>query len=139
VIKGKAPREGCSLILDGLWFLLSRPGKLVERCLRPKPETYQEIYTEKEISQEIERIAVDECPEFQQYFPITSEMGIGVECIEFCPDEKVVIRILGEQSFSKQYRRQVYTTKGDKYFKLNNKIYHLKSKVRPLDPIQAKK
>lgn len=81
-----------------------------------------------------------ECPEFMQYFSKSADIGIGLEYVEMCPDETAVLRIVGETTFSKQYRRRIYTDKrGEKFFKLNGEQYYLRqSKVKPVEPTQEK-
>lgn len=74
----------------------------------------------------------EECPEFQEIFEAGNDLVIGVEYLELSPDEKAVIRIVGSATFSKQYRRRVYTLPDhSKYILIDNKRFFIrKAKVQ---------
>lgn len=91
----------------------------------------EEIPTQEELPQ---LIAPDDCPEFVEIFDLDKDTVVGVEYIMRCPDETAFIRLLGDTSFSKQYKRKVYTDKNkQKYIKVDNqKLYFKKAKTRQL-------
>mgnify|MGYP000884851034 CR=1 FL=1 len=143
-VQGKALRQDCLFILKGLWFLITCPIRLLIWLFStiPKRESYVEEVTEEDDECEDVKDLSEalECPEFMQYFTKSDEIGIGLEYIEMCPDETAVLRIVGETTFSKQYRRRIYTDKrGEKFFKLNGEQYYIRqSKAKPVAPTQEK-
>ena len=81
-------------------------------------------------------------PEMSQIFPLENGGNIGVEYVSMCPDETAHIRIIGDTTFSQQYKRRVYRDKTygqERYFKLNNIKYYLDdARTQPIAPTQAK-
>lgn len=142
-VQGKALRQDCLFILKGLWFLITCPIRLLIWLFStiPKREPYVEEVIEDDECEDVKDLSEAlECPEFMQYFTKSDEIGIGLEYIEMCPDETAVLRIVGETTFSKQYRRRIYTGKrGEKFFKLNGEQYYIRqSKAKPVVPAQGK-
>ena len=98
---------------------------------------------EQQIQDEIANYAnLPPMPEMSQTFPIEGGGCIGVEYVSMCPDETAHIRIIGDTTFSQQYKRRVYRDKTygeERYFKLNNTKYYLDDKrTQPIAPTQAK-
>lgn len=81
-------------------------------------------------------------PEMSQTFPVENGVCVGVEYVSMCPDETAHIRIIGDTTYSQQYKRKVYREKTygqERYFKLNNIKYYLDdNRTQPIAPIQAK-
>jgi len=117
--------QHCLLILKGLWYVLVAPTRLILWLVTRSRNVSKEEEVDDKTGPEIAETA--ECPEFLQFFTKSKEIGVGLEYIEMSPDETAVIRIVGETTFSKQYRRRIYTDRlGGKYFKLNGQQYHLR-------------
>lgn len=98
---------------------------------------------EQQIQDEISKYtSLPPLPEMSQIFCLEGGGCIGVEYVSMCPDETAHIRIIGDTTFSQQYKRRVYTerTSGkERYFKLNNIKYYLDEKrTQPIAPAQAK-
>lgn len=98
---------------------------------------------EQQIQDEISKYSyLPDIPEMSQTFPIEGGGCIGVEYVSMCPDETAHIRIIGDTTFSQQYKRRVYRDKTygeERYFKLNNTKYYLDpNRTQPIAPTQAK-
>ena len=98
---------------------------------------------EQQIQDELSKYAnLPPIPEMCQTFPLEGGGCIGVEYVSMCPDETAHIRIIGDTTFSQQYKRKVYrekTYEEERYFKLNNVKYYLDEKrTQPIAPTQAK-
>lgn len=98
---------------------------------------------EQQIQDEISNYSnLPPMPEMSQVFPLESGAAIGVEYVSMCPDETAHIRIIGDTTFSQQYKRRVYRDKTygqERYFKLNNTKYYLDdTRTQPIAPTQAK-
>lgn len=99
---------------------------------------------EQQIQDELSKYTnLPDIPEMSQTYPLPGGGCIGVEYVSMCPDETAHIRIIGDTTFSQQYKRRVYrenTYGRERYFKLNNTKYYLDDKrTQPIAPIQAKK
>lgn len=152
-IPGKQLRRESLTLLRWLWLLVTLPIRLLIKLIQyiqnkrrystdiVYRETVQPHYgynTDDDVGNLQDLL---ECPEFLQYFHKSDELGVGLEYIEMTPDETAVLRIVGESTFSKQYRRRIYTNKlGKKYFKLNGEHYYLRKKqITPIQPTQDSK
>lgn len=98
---------------------------------------------EQQIQDELSKYSnLPEIPEMRQTFPLDGGGCIGVEYVSMCPDETAHIRIIGDTTFSQQYKRRVYREKSNnevRYFKLNNMKYYLdNNRTRPIAPTQSK-
>ena len=98
---------------------------------------------EQQIQDELSKYErLPDIPEMSQTFPLPGGGCIGVEYVSMCPDETAHIRIIGDTTYSQQYKRRVYrdnTYEQRRYFKLNNTKYYLDDKrTRPIAPTQAK-
>ena len=140
---------GCYKLLGFMWKLIQTPFRLLFRFI---PE-FRHVYrtsaevdegrvdvrrTENKIivdKKDVVEVKTDnpkeECPEFQEIIEIDKEMIIGIEKIIRTPDETALIRIVNNDSFSKQFKRRVYTIKGTRCIKMDGKRYFLeKTKVQ---------
>lgn len=79
-----------------------------------------------------EEFTDEELPEFQQIIPIDQHTLVGIEYLDLLPDETAIVRVVTETSFSKQYKKKVYTDRSkEKYIHINNeKHYITKARVR---------
>lgn len=143
-------------IMFELMFVL--PFKLIRWCFRKirdrkyyvdfsdypdEDEWIDDEDNEQQIQDEISNYAnLTPMPEMSQLFPLEGGGCIGVEYVSMCPDETAHIRIIGDTTFSQQYKRRVYREKTygqERYFKLNNIKYYLDEKrTQPIAPTQAK-
>lgn len=85
---------------------------------------------QKEVKQEEEEI-VEELP-FCQIFRLNETEDLHIIRVEYCPDETAFIRVVSEESYTKEYKRKVYRDKRkERYIMFNNERYYL-------DPIKTK-
>lgn len=143
---------GCYKLLVFVWKVISLPFRLLFRYLPEFRQVYsaQTEVKENQVTQPKavrpdSKIKIDkkdiievrkddpkeQCPEFQEIIDINKEMIIGVEKIIRTPDETALIRILNDESYSKQFKKRVYTIKGQKCIKVDGKKYFIeKTKVQ---------
>lgn len=82
---------------------------------------------EKEQEEEI----VEELP-FCQIFRLNETEDLHIVQVEYCPDETAFIRVVSEESYTKEYKRKVYRDKRkERYIMFNNERYYL-------DPVKTK-
>lgn len=85
---------------------------------------------EQEEVEEGEEI-VEELP-FCQIFRLNETEDLHIVRVEYCPDETAFIRVVSEESYTKEYKRKVYRDKRkERYIMFNNERYYL-------DPIKTK-
>lgn len=145
-VKGKEARKTSLFILKILWTIGSAPFILFIWFFRKFFEYREQKMIEhiekeeSEITEAMDDISSGDIPEFCQFFSVSSEMGIGVEHVEMSPDETAIIRVVGETTFSKRYKRKVYRDKrGQRFFKLNSECYYLRDgSTKPIEPIQER-
>lgn len=124
-IKGRVPRAVCLWILTFVVRLVTFPVRILFRglvCLINKMAEPRVSKTDKE---EVEEEVKEELPDFCQLIELDEDTSIIVEYVQFCPDETAFIRIVGEGSFTKQYKRRVYRDKVGRYFNLSNVRHYL--------------
>lgn len=136
----------CYMILFGLWKLIvllfkllskivSIPFKLLIYLFRRKSKlefidyTVENIdkYLEDGVNMEKEEVV---CPEFAQIFNLPNDLVLGIERLERCPEETALVRIVGHDWVSKQYKRKVYSCSAGRYIQLDGNKYFLKEKVQ---------
>lgn len=144
--------QGCYYVLRFLWATVKLPFKIIlfifritkkqRRVNRQKyvPQPYHKHendpispdvahgYNDYDDLDELLDLLEPECPEFIQYFPITDEIGIGLEDIKWCPDETAIIRVCLEDEITKPYKKKIYSDNMGRYFKVNNCKYYLRQK-----------
>ena len=87
-------------------------------------------YEEQEETEEEEEI-LEEFP-FCQIFRLNETEDLHIVRVEYCPDETAFIRVVSEESYTKEYKRKVYRDKRkERYIMFNNERYYL-------DPIKTK-
>lgn len=85
---------------------------------------------EQEEAEEEEEI-VEELP-FCQIFRLNETEDLHIVRVEYCPDETAFIRVVSEESYTKEYKRKVYRDKRkERYIMFNNERYYI-------DPIKTK-
>lgn len=81
--------------------------------------------------EEAEEEIVEELP-FCQIFRLNETEDLHIVRVEYCPDETAFIRVVSEESYTKEYKRKVYRDKRkERYIMFNNERYYL-------DPIKTK-
>lgn len=91
---------------------------------------YGECEEQEEVEQEEEEI-VEELP-FCQIFRLNETEDLHIVRVEYCPDETAFIRVVSEESYTKEYKRKVYRDRRkERYIMFNNERYYL-------DPIKTK-
>ena len=70
----------------------------------------------------------EECPEFSEIHELENGMVLGIEYVTPTPDETAVVRVLSNDTFSKQYKRKVYKKRGMgiRYIKIDGRQIELK-------------
>lgn len=87
------------------------------------PDEQEEVEQEEEI--------IEELP-FCQIFRLNETEDLHIVRVEYCPDETAFIRVVSEESYTKEYKRKVYRDKRkERYIMFNNERYYL-------DPIKTK-
>lgn len=149
-------RAVCLLSLKLVFVLPFRLIAKIIHCIRDRrynvdltsypdeDEWIDDADNERDIQDELNKYEnLPEIPEMCQIFCVDDNTTIGVEYVSMCPDETAHIRIIGDTSFSKLYKRKVYrekTTLQQRYFKLNSQKYYLDdSRTQPIEPIQSEK
>ena len=120
------PRAVCLWILTFIVRAVCLPFRLLFRavsCLIDAIGERSEV--EKEDVDEGTEEEVEELPDFCQLIELDEDTSIIVEYIQFCPDETAFIRIVGEDSFTKQYKRKVSRDKVGRYFNLSGTRHYL--------------
>lgn len=142
-LRGRNARIGAVLLLSILLQTLNifirgvmYPVRVVIKYLTEGKNTLTDCDNGEDIPVEV--ISMDAskgCPEFSEVHNLPGGFLLGIEYITRVPDETAVVRILSEDSFSKQYKRKVYTTRGigTKYIKIDNKRIDLKKTKVYLD------
>lgn len=148
-MKGKYGVAGCYLIIRTFCRLVRRIIKLLIKVILLIPKSiifiinkirdtrFQKFIEPRKIKPEVTEpntktanIKEDECPEFREIFEAGDGIIIGVEYITRTPDETAVIRVLSDKSFSKQFKKKVYTEKNaskSKYIKVDGKKLYIKN------------
>lgn len=86
---------------------------------------------QQDVEQEEEEEIVEELP-FCQIFRLNETEDLHIVRVEYCPDETAFIRVVSEESYTKEYKRKVYRDKRkDRYIMFNNERYYL-------DPVKTK-
>lgn len=107
-------------------YSLKETRKDIESRLTPFKEEIPIPSKKKEIVEE-------ELPDFQEIFELGNDLVLGIEYLEYSPDEKAVFRIVGSESFSKRYYRKVNTDVYGKYITVDGrKFYMHKARVQSL-------
>lgn len=98
----------------------------------PQYEEQEEIdHHDYEEQEEVEDEIVEELP-FCQIFRLNETEDLHIVRVEYCPDETAFIRVVSEESYTKEYKRKVYRDKRkERYIMFNNERYYL-------DPIKTK-
>lgn len=79
---------------------------------------------------DIEKGEDTDCPEFQEILELGGGLILGIEQLIRCPDETAVVRVLGDDVVSKQYKKKVLNHRGNKYIVVDGRRFYLsKSKV----------
>ena len=75
---------------------------------------------------------VEELP-FCQIFRLNQEEDLHIIRVEYCPDETAFIRVVGEYSYTKPYKRKVRRDKqGERFILFNNERFYLDpNKTKP--------
>lgn len=84
----------------------------------------QEEVEQEEVEQEEE--IVEELP-FCQIFRLNETEDLHIVRVEYCPDETAFIRVVSEESYTKEYKRKVQIDEaGNRFIEFNDKKYYLK-------------
>lgn len=95
----------------------------------PQYEEQEEIECDE--CEEQEEEIVEELP-FCQIFRLNETEDLHIVRVEYCPDETAFIRVVSEESYTKEYKRKVYRDKRkERYIMFNNERYYL-------DPVKTK-
>ena len=98
------------------------------------PKDVPKVVPKREEKVEVISLPKDDIPEFEEIINVDRNTIIGIEQIKRVPDETAFIRIVGEENFSKQFKRRVFQEVGyqkQKYIKVDNKKYYIeKAKAR---------
>lgn len=79
----------------------------------------------RQAEQEEEEI-VEELP-FCQIFRLNETEDLHIVRVEYCPDETAFIRVVSEESYTKEYKRKVQIDEaGNRFIEFNDKKYYLK-------------
>ena len=82
-------------------------------------------YEEQEETEEEEEI-LEEFP-FCQIFRLNETEDLHIVRVEYCPDETAFIRVVSEESYTKEYKRKVQRDEvGNRFIEFNDKKYYLK-------------
>lgn len=95
----------------------------------PQYEEQEEIedcdYEEQEEVEQEEEI-VEELP-FCQIFRLNETEDLHIVRVEYCPDETAFIRVVSEESYTKEYKRKVQIDEAEnRFIEFNDKKYYLK-------------
>lgn len=74
--------------------------------------------------------------QFCQIFRLTKDEDLHIIKVEYCPDETAFVRIVGEYSYTKPYKRKVQRDKrGERFILFNNERFYLDpNKTQPRMP-----
>lgn len=81
---------------------------------------------EPEDIKQAEEELVEELP-FCQIFRLNETEDLHIVRVEYCPDETAFIRVVSEESYTKEYKRKVQIDEaGNRFIEFNDKKYYLK-------------
>lgn len=117
-------------ILWDIWkWLWRRSKKHEENNDNSKDQDVTDVTIERHDEQEE---IVEELP-FCQIFRLNQEEDLHIIRVEYCPDETAFIRVVGEYSYTKPYKRKVRRDKqGERFILFNNERFYLDpNKTKP--------
>jgi hypothetical protein len=94
------------------------------------------IYDTDEDEYEYDEQEIPEELQFCQIFKLTEDEDLHIIKVEYCPDETAFVRIVGEYSYTKPYKRKVQRDKrGERFILFNNERFYLDpNKTQPRMP-----
>lgn len=94
------------------------------------------IYDTDEDEYEYDEQEIPEELQFCQIFELTEDEDLHIIKVEYCPDETAFVRIVGEYSYTKPYKRKVQRDKrGERFILFNNERFYLDpNKTQPRMP-----
>lgn len=94
------------------------------------------IYDTDEDEYEYDEQEIPEDLQFCQIFELTEDEDLHIIKVEYCPDETAFVRIVGEYSYTKPYKRKVQRDKrGERFILFNNERFYLDpNKTQPRMP-----
>jgi hypothetical protein len=123
------PFKLASLFVRGIILLV----RFIKRKTSNTEERIRNYDATLEVWNKTKDSSISACPEFSEIFNLDKNSLVGVEFVARIPDETAFIRIVGNDSISKQFQRRVYRTKGvngGRYIKIDDrKLYLRKTQV----------